>query len=198
MYTDGSKNDNDCTGSGIYIKYQDQVVKVQKRNPDFCSVFRSELIAINEGLDLLKSITHKSEIWILSDSRSSIQHLANWHSVRDNVGVEILKKLKRLSLSHQIHLQWIPSHVGIEGNEIADTLAKAGASEASVLTASLTSLEIFSRVKSQNKTTWLVTPIHHWYRSSRPGGSLTLDYNRQDQTTLTRFLSGHIRAMKYS
>ncbi|GFT10485.1 RNase H domain-containing protein [Trichonephila clavipes] len=29
--------------------------------------------------------------------------------------------------AHQIHLQWIPSHIDLEGNEIADTLAKAGA-----------------------------------------------------------------------
>ncbi|GFW72803.1 RNase H domain-containing protein [Trichonephila clavipes] len=69
------------------------------------------------------------EIWILSDSRSAIQHLSNWQSVRDNVGVSILTKLKRLSTSHQIHLQWIPSHVDLEGNEIADTLVKASAYE---------------------------------------------------------------------
>ncbi|GFS87587.1 hypothetical protein NPIL_463021 [Nephila pilipes] len=74
-------------------------------------------------------------------------------SVRDSVGVEILKNLKRLSTSHLIHLQWIPSHDGVEGNEIADTLAKAGDSESSVPTAPLTYLENFLRVKSQNKTT---------------------------------------------
>ncbi|GFX82139.1 hypothetical protein TNCV_2707691 [Trichonephila clavipes] len=61
------------------------------------------------------------------DSRSAIQLLSNLQSVRDNVGVSILTKLKRLSTSHQIHLQWIPSHIDLEGNEIADTLAKASA-----------------------------------------------------------------------
>ncbi|GFT11439.1 RNase H domain-containing protein [Nephila pilipes] len=73
--------------------------------------------------------------------------------MRDSVGVEILKNLKRLSTSHQIHLQWISSHDGVEDNEIAGTLDKAAASEASVPTAPLTYLEIFSRAKSQNKTT---------------------------------------------
>ncbi|GFV90580.1 retrovirus-related Pol polyprotein from transposon TNT 1-94 [Trichonephila clavipes] len=58
-----------------------------------------------------------------------MHHLSNWQSVRDNVGVSILTKLKRLSTSHQIHLQWIPSHIDLEENEIVDSLAKAGVCE---------------------------------------------------------------------
>ncbi|GFU57331.1 RNase H domain-containing protein [Trichonephila clavipes] len=101
------------------------------------------VVAITFGS--LASLPNGKEIWILSDSRSAIQHLSNWQSVRDNVGVSILTKLKRLSTSHQIHLQWIPSHIDLEGNEIADTLAKAGACEVPEPSASLTFLEIFSR-----------------------------------------------------
>ncbi|GFU80508.1 hypothetical protein TNCV_3840281 [Trichonephila clavipes] len=41
----------------------------------------------------------------------------------------MLIKLKRLSTLHQIHMQWILSHIELEGNEVADTLAKAGAYE---------------------------------------------------------------------
>ena len=114
------------------------------------------------------------------------------------MGVNILKNLKHLSLTHQIHLQWIPSHVGIDGNETADTLAKAGADEASIATAPLTYLEIFAKTKSQVKSSWQAPPLHHWYKSSRPEGSLTLACSKRDQTALTRFLSGHLRTMKYS
>ncbi|GBM91543.1 hypothetical protein AVEN_83470-1 [Araneus ventricosus] len=131
-YTDGIRNDSDCTGSGIYIKTHNQELKIQRRNPYFCSVFRSELIAIDEGLDSLSSFSCSNEIWILTGSRSSIQHLANWNRERDNTGMNILNKLKSLSASYRIHLQWIPSHVSIQGNEIADALAKAGADDASV------------------------------------------------------------------
>ncbi|GBO34130.1 hypothetical protein AVEN_6386-1 [Araneus ventricosus] len=159
------------------------------RNPDFCSVFRSELIFIDEGLDSLSSF------WILTDSRGSIQHLANCHRVRDNTGMNIHNKLKSLSVSYRIHLQWIPSHVNIQGNEIADALAKAGVDDASVPSAPLTYLELFSRAKSRNETIWLIPPEHHWYQGSRPGGCLSIDC---DQTTLTRFLSGHIRSLTFS
>ncbi|GFV75103.1 uncharacterized protein TNCV_3189561 [Trichonephila clavipes] len=61
--------------------------------------------------------------------RSTIRHLSNSQSVKDNVGVSILTKLKRLSTLHQIHLQWIPSHIDLEGNEMADTFAMAGTCE---------------------------------------------------------------------
>ncbi|GBN37293.1 hypothetical protein AVEN_226898-1 [Araneus ventricosus] len=196
VHTDGSRNDSDCTGSGIYIKTHNQELKIQRRNPDFCSVFRSELIAIDEGLDSLSSFSCSDEIWILTDSRSSIQHLVIWHRVRYNTGTNILNKLKSLSVSYRIHLQWIPSHANIQGDEIADALAKAGADDASVPSAPLTYLELFFRAKSRNKTIWLIPPEQHWYQGSRPSGCLSTDC--RDQTTLTLFLSGHIRSLTIS
>ncbi|GFY29384.1 RNase H domain-containing protein [Trichonephila clavipes] len=157
VYTDGSRDDYYRSGSGIYIKSQDHILKIQRRNPDGFSVFRSELITIAETLSSLASLPNGKEIWILSDSRSAIQHLSNRQSVRDNVGVSILTKLKRLSTSHQIRLQWIPSHIDLEGNEIVDTLAKAGACELPEPSAPLAFLEIFSRTKHENETAW-ITP----------------------------------------
>ncbi|GBN06564.1 hypothetical protein AVEN_9292-1 [Araneus ventricosus] len=111
--------------------------------------------------------------------------------------MNILNKLKSLSVSYRIHLLWIPSHVNIQGNEIADALAEAGADDASVPSAPLTYLELFPRAKSRNKTICLIPPEHHWYQGSRPSGCLSIDCNRRDQTTLTRFLSGHIRGSTF-
>ncbi|GBN86216.1 hypothetical protein AVEN_157651-1 [Araneus ventricosus] len=106
--------------------------------------------------------------------------------------MDILNRLKSPSVSYRIHLQWIPFNVSLQGNEIVDALAKAGADDASVPSAPLTYLELFSRAKSRNKTIWLIPLVHHWYQGSRPGGCLSIDCSRRDQTTRTRFLSGHI------
>ncbi|GBM34056.1 hypothetical protein AVEN_162233-1 [Araneus ventricosus] len=158
---------------------------------------RSERQRVNGEDEYIPQINY-NEIWILTDSRSSIQHFANWHRVRDNTGMNILNKLKSLSASYRIHLQLIPSHVNIQGNEIADALAKAGSDDASVPSAPLTYLKLFSRAKRRNKNIWLIPPEHHWYQGSRPGGCLSIDCSRRHQTTLTRFLSGHIRSLTCS
>ncbi|GFW07052.1 RNase H domain-containing protein [Trichonephila clavipes] len=169
------------------ILYHISTARIHWRNPEGCSVFRIELIAIDEALGSLASLRNGKKIWILSDSRSETQHLSNWQSVRNNVGVSILTKLKRLFTSHQIYLQWIPSHIALEGNEIVDALIKAGACQVSEPSAPVTFLEIFSRTKHQNKTAWITPPEHHWYQCYCPGGSLAHGFTRRDQTLLARF-----------
>ncbi|GFV92499.1 RNase H domain-containing protein [Trichonephila clavipes] len=133
--TDGSRDDNYRSGSGIYIKSQDHILRFQRRNPTVARFFA-----------------------------------------------------------------WIPSHIDQEGNEIADTLVKAGARELPEPSAPLTFLEIFSRTKHHNKTAWITPPHtqHHWYQCSRPRGSLAHGFTRQDQTLLAHFRSGHIKSMKFS
>ncbi|PRD35289.1 UNVERIFIED_CONTAM: hypothetical protein NCL1_11981 [Trichonephila clavipes] len=69
VYTDGSRDDYYRSGSEIYMKSQDHILRIQRRNPDGCSVFRSELIAIDEALGSLASLPTGKEIWTLSDSR---------------------------------------------------------------------------------------------------------------------------------
>ncbi|GFW68764.1 RNase H domain-containing protein [Trichonephila clavipes] len=90
-----------------------------------------------------------SEIRILTDRRSSIQHLSNWPSIGDSTCRSILHLFQQLSDRHPIHLQWVPSHVGLLGNEVADDLAKAATNdpedpEDHMI---LTSTEIYSRAK---------------------------------------------------
>ncbi|GFX67461.1 RNase H domain-containing protein [Trichonephila clavipes] len=46
-YQDGSRDGYYRSGSGIYIKSQDHILRIQRRNSDGGSVFRSELIAID-------------------------------------------------------------------------------------------------------------------------------------------------------
>ncbi|GFU29111.1 phosphate-regulating neutral endopeptidase [Trichonephila clavipes] len=51
VYTDGSRSDTGRAGSGIFSNTPGNDVKISIRNPDQCSVFRSELIAISGALD---------------------------------------------------------------------------------------------------------------------------------------------------
>ena len=197
VYTDGSRDDRNRTGSGVYIKRPDGDINIKMRNPDSCSVFRSELLAIEAGLHAIEEDSLLDPIWILTDSRSSIQYLSAWPRVGDRAGTAILQLLSKLSAKRDIYLQWIPSHVGLYGNEIADSLAKRGTNEPLPENLALTSSEIHSIRKKGVQLVWKTPPVHIWYSGDKPGRALTFRGNRGDQTAYTRFTSGHIKCMRY-
>ncbi|GFX03306.1 dedicator of cytokinesis protein 9 [Trichonephila clavipes] len=124
IYTVGSRSDTCRAGSSIFSNI-DGYVKISIRNSDHCSIFRSELIAISGALDHALN-SNKDSIWILTDSRSSIQYLKNLPKVMDSTGLDIISKLARLGQRKQVCLQRIPSHVGVPGNEAADEIWLAG------------------------------------------------------------------------
>ncbi|UYV80245.1 hypothetical protein LAZ67_18002138, partial [Cordylochernes scorpioides] len=194
IYTDGSRDELGHTGSGCLIKTTNGIEKMNRRNPDFCSVFRSELIAIYEALKSIRN-TNYQDIWILTDSRSAIQHLSHTGELRDKVSRNIIVYLQKLSKTSKIHLQWIPSHVGIEGNEAADVLAKKGTKELLPQKNKLTFKEIETIAKTKINKNWRIPPKHSWYSEVNPGGALNIR-NRQHQTTLTRFRTGHLKPLK--
>ncbi|GFX23603.1 RNase H domain-containing protein [Trichonephila clavipes] len=159
---------------------------------------RSELIAIDEALRIIKTMTSPDEIWILCDSRSAIQHLSDWTNVGDKTSVSILKNLKELSQQHEIYFQWIPSHIGLFGNDTADLLAKEGVTENLMSRRTLTFSEIFSKTKSLIQELWKTPPTHPWYNRQAPGGALSIKADRVVQTTISRLASGHIRGLSFN
>ncbi|GFU52442.1 putative RNA-directed DNA polymerase from transposon BS [Trichonephila clavipes] len=109
------------SGSGVCIPTPSGALEFKIKNPNYSSVFRSEHIVIRRGLQCAAQLEDRfQEIWILTHSRALIQHLANWGDIGDQTSLDILSLLHDLSSGHSIHFQWIPSHVGIEGNERAD------------------------------------------------------------------------------
>ncbi|UYV67348.1 hypothetical protein LAZ67_5000310 [Cordylochernes scorpioides] len=170
IYTDGSRDELGHTGSGCLIKTTNGIEKMNRRNPDFCSVFRSELIAIYEALKSIRN-TNYQDIWILTDSRSAIQHLSHTGELRDKVSRNII------------------------GNEAADVLAKKGTKEHLPQKNKLTFKEIETIAKTKINKNWRIPPKHSWYSGVNPGGALNIR-NRQHQTTLTRFRTGHLKPLK--
>ncbi|GFR13886.1 RNase H domain-containing protein [Trichonephila clavata] len=78
------------------MKTNTEEFRYRFRNPDNCSVFRSELAAIREALNLALD-NRPSDTWILTDSKSSIQFLKDWSNVLDMLGQDILSKLAALT-----------------------------------------------------------------------------------------------------
>ncbi|GFR28347.1 RNase H domain-containing protein [Trichonephila clavata] len=97
--------------------FQIRNVEHPEKNPDHSLVFRSELVAIREALNLALD-NRTSNTWILTDSKSSIQFLKDWSNVLGMLGQEILSKLSAFTQVSSVCFQWIPSHVGVYVNEV--------------------------------------------------------------------------------
>ncbi|GFW69954.1 RNase H domain-containing protein [Trichonephila clavipes] len=81
----------------------------------------------------------------------------------------------------------------LEGNEIRDTLVKAGACKVPEPSTPLTFLDIFSRTKHQNKTAWIVPPQSTIGINVLVLEALWLTVLKEDQTLLADFRSGHLK-----
>ncbi|GBL99674.1 hypothetical protein AVEN_249725-1 [Araneus ventricosus] len=85
--------------------------------------------------------------------------------------MDIFNTLGTLCNTCVLHLQWIPSHVNLKYNDIADSLAKEGTTMPQAHVESLTYLELYSRRKAVVNISWRHPPAHSWYRCEGPGAA---------------------------
>ncbi|GFT76744.1 probable RNA-directed DNA polymerase from transposon X-element, partial [Trichonephila clavipes] len=120
IYTDGSKR-ADYVGCGVVI----EDIMHGYRLDTSCSIFTAEAVAIYRALQLIDS-TMPRKYCIYTDSMSVLEALENYHDRCHPVVCTILDLTSRLySKGFDIVFCWLPSHVGIIGNEQADSAAKS-------------------------------------------------------------------------
>lgn len=127
IFTDGSVDQNTGrTGAGIVFMSPAQVtLHKSRRLPDSCSTLQTELAAISIALTLAISY-HRQNIIIHTDSLASLQSLqSHWPSDNRNL-ITSAKKLCHIIFESggTVTFHWIPSHVDIVHNDVADSLAK--------------------------------------------------------------------------
>ncbi|GFX31097.1 hypothetical protein TNCV_2026001 [Trichonephila clavipes] len=122
--------------NGVNILTPTGVVDIKIKNPNFCSVFKSELIAIRRGCSSHMKPMFSSKT--LTDNPDSSQHLSNWTFLGDMTSFDIFNLLDRISSNHCVNFQRVSSLVGIDGNEEADFLARTAAGERESPSGSLT------------------------------------------------------------
>ncbi|KAK3889215.1 hypothetical protein Pcinc_006786 [Petrolisthes cinctipes] len=124
-YTDGSVDpDSGRTGAAAITRG----TELCERTSNHCSTLQTELVAIQLALE---HAHHRQEhtVMLHTDSRAGLQALQQPHP-KDNVGLitTILGILQSIAAQgRQVKLNWIPSHVGVRGNESADAAAKRAA-----------------------------------------------------------------------
>ncbi|GFU90541.1 putative RNA-directed DNA polymerase from transposon X-element [Trichonephila clavipes] len=120
IYTDGSKR-ADYVGCGVVI----EDILHGYRLDTSCSIFTAEAFAIYRALPSIDSNMPR-KYCIYTDSMSVLEALENYHDRCHPVVCTILDITSRLySKGFDIVFCWLPSHVGIIGNEQADSAAKS-------------------------------------------------------------------------
>ncbi|GFY11314.1 RNase H domain-containing protein [Trichonephila clavipes] len=120
IYTDGSKR-ADYVGCGVVI----EDIMHGYRLDTSCSVFTAEAVPIYRALQSIDSNMPR-KYCIYTDSMSVLEALENYNDRCHPVVCNILDITSRLyGKGFDIVFCWLPSHVGIIGNEQADNAAKS-------------------------------------------------------------------------
>ena len=114
--TDGSKEDSKVGCAVISDNHSNM-----QRIPDDSSIFTVEAKAIDLALDFISTCDANNKFIIFSDSLSVLKAL-NHTSSKNPQNQKLLEKC------HEIALCWIPSHIGIQGNEKVYKQAKTSLS----------------------------------------------------------------------
>ena len=118
IYTDGSKDGEKVGCAFLYGNHFSSL-----RIPDGSSVFTAEAKTINLALDFIDSCFLYDKFLIFSDSLSVLKALN--HTASKNLQIQkLLEKHHKIANNKEILFCWLPSHVDIIGNEIADRKAK--------------------------------------------------------------------------
>ena len=117
IYTDGSKDGKKVASAAIH-----DGELYQFRLPNNSSVFSAEVNSIDLALDHIEQDAYWRYI-IYTDSLSAMKALEG-EKTDNPLVVNLLEKLSRLCKRADIVFCWLPSHIGISGNEEADKAAK--------------------------------------------------------------------------
>ena len=94
-----------------------------QRIPDNSSIFTAEAKAIDLALDFISTCDANNKFIIFSDSKAM-----NHTSSKNPQIQKLLEKCHELLAYKEIALYWIPSLIGIQGNEMIDKQAKTSLS----------------------------------------------------------------------
>ena len=191
IYTDGSKVEEKVGCAYISGSHHEKI-----RLPDGSSIFTAESKAIDMALDYVMNNSLDNKFVIFSDSLSVLKSLNHTSSKSPKIQ-NLIEKHHELSKTKEIIFCWLPSHVGIKGNEAADVKAKASLDlEISNFKLPCTDFKPFINryILSKWQLSWDRATFNKLHEIKPVLGKNTIYRSlRRDEVVLTRLRIGHTR-----
>ena len=156
VYTDASKTTDGKVGIGCFFEAcQDNPErKFACRVTDRITVYAGEMAAIRLAIQESAQLNGNMPVAVFSDSLSAIRSI---ESERSNSRPNMLRDIldTKHALQREVTLVWVPSHVGIQGNETADRLANEGTKKSAVdIDIGIELAEAYSTVDDYCRSKW--------------------------------------------
>ena len=211
VYTDGSAfKATTNAGLGALVQFPDgEVTEIMSPCGSFCSNNDAEKLAIHQSLIQIDNTFETDQqtrtgVVIFTDSLTTLQKLEDGNDASKEI-TDIKRKIDFIIRKHgtDISFQWIPSHIGIKGNEKADELAKRGANLPQP--ANPVSYETVTRmIKSNLQEDWLNgwamrttgRNVYQYMSGPRPKDSIN-NLHRREQSIIFQLRTGHICLNNY-
>ncbi|KAL4091475.1 hypothetical protein QTP88_026162 [Uroleucon formosanum] len=168
---------------------------IKFRLPSFTSISTAESYAIYKAVQYAAS-SHINSFLIISDSFSALISLQEQYP--QNELIQLTKECI-ISSKNKINFMWVPSHVGIHGNEKADTMAdEAVTSESTSSITKSTTKDLINeaqkRILKSWQNHWDDTPTSNKLRNIKKTVTkwpYPINASRREQITINRARIGH-------
>ncbi|XP_055604733.1 uncharacterized protein LOC129752967 [Uranotaenia lowii] len=192
IYTDGSKQNSKC-GYGIVS----QGFVTHRRLNNICIIFTAESEAIKEALSWVVEQQVPQAYLICTDSMSAVTNLEKC-KIKSKWKDCVQMLLNQIAdLGAEVVFCWIPSHIGIPGNEKADTEAKKALELPEDTEQSVDFSEVRKIIKLQITKRWQLQWHTNLNNKLREVKNTLLPFkaaflgNRRDDVILARLRIGH-------
>jgi ribonuclease HI len=186
IYTDGSLKEDKC-GCGVWSKEYTLVARL----PPSATIYTAELYAIYAAIKF--SGTRTGPHVIFTDSLSAVTALKASNCTAHYLLMWIAAALT-IPPGTNITIEWVPSHMGIHGNEQADKLACTSSSLENTTTVAPSATELRRQIHTFYRTAWNTqwSSLSPATTSFKPqlGSIMYMDLPRQQQVPLTRIRLG--------
>ena len=192
IYTDGSKS-----SAGVRFGVSSVDFDNCGRLHSYASTFTAELSAVLNAIKSLLTL-EKNDFTVFCDSLSVLQILESFnpcHPIVQEIFEWLILAKRR---GHIVHFCWVPAHVGVEGNERADQLAKAAVTR-SISNTPIPFRDFYPSIRSGLRKSWqekwdAIGPnkMREITNSTQPCWSYT-GMPRKWETVLCRLRIGHTR-----